>query len=193
MPKLYIIAGCNGAGKTTASYSLLPEMLECYQYVNSDEFAKYLSPFTPQDASLMAGRYMVEKIHYLMRRKEDFSIETTLATRSLMRTIEEAKSNGYTVTLLYFWLESPEMAVSRVKERVSNGGHDIPENIIRRRYTMGLQYFFNDYCPACDRWILADNSRPPFSVIAEGNANDTVIRDQKTYERIISDLLRQNQ
>lgn len=141
----------------------------------------------------MAGRYMVEKIHYLMRRKEDFSIETTLATRSLMRTIEEAKSNGYTVTLLFFWLESPEMAVSRVKERVSNGGHDIPENIIRRRYTMGLQYFFNDYCPACDRWILADNSRPPFSVIAEGNANDTVIRDQKTYERIISDLLRQNQ
>ena len=103
MPKLYIISGCNGSGKTTASYTLLPEMWECTYFVNSDEFAKGLSPFDPDKASLSAGRFMVMRIKYLLDRKEDFCIETTLSSRTLTNTIEIARQYGYSITILFFW------------------------------------------------------------------------------------------
>ena len=182
MPRLFIISGCNGSGKTTASYSVLPEMLECSQYVNSDEFAKSLSPFDPDSASVSAGRFMLMRIKYLFDRKEDFCIESTLATRSLLRMVREAKANGYTVTLIYLWLSSPEMAIARVRDRVAAGGHNTPEPIIRRRYLMGLKYFFDEYIPECDRWILADNSKSPFTVIAEGNSSMVHIKDSEKYD-----------
>lgn len=159
-------------------------MLGCSQFVNSDEFAKSLSPFDPSAASVAAGRFMLMKIRYLLGRNEDFCIETTLATRSLMRTVEEAKENGYEVTILYFWLNSPELAIRRVHDRVMAGGHNIPVNVIRRRYYMGLDYFFNDYMPISDRWILADNSKIPFTVVAEGNHMRTTIKDTEKYEQI---------
>ena len=185
MPRLYIISGCNGSGKTTASYTMLPEMLDCSEYVNSDEFAKGLSPFNPEKASIQASRYMIMKIRYLLKKQKDFGIETTLATRTLLRTIRLAQEAGYTVTLLYFWLNSPELAVERVAARVGAGGHDIPEETIRRRYRVGIDYFFHDYAPICERWILADNSQIPFRVIAEGSKNDLInIRDEATYEQI---------
>lgn len=182
MPRLFIIAGCNGSGKTTASYSVLPEMLECTQYVNSDEFAKSIAPFDPDSASVSAGRFMLMRIKYLFDRKEDFCIESTLATRSLLRMLLEAKSNGYTVTLIYLWLNSPELAIARVHDRVLAGGHNTPEPIIRRRYLMGLKYFFDEYIPECDRWILADNSKTPFTVIAEGSKDIVHIKDSEKYE-----------
>ena len=181
MPNLYIISGCNGSGKTTASYTVLPEMLGCSQFVNSDEFAKSFSPFDPSAASISAGRFMLLKIRYQLTRKDDFCIETTLATRSLMRTIEEAKEFGYRVTLLYFWINTPDLAVKRVKDRVEAGGHSIPEHVIRRRYDMGLRYFFNDYMPVSDRWILVDNSQNPFKVIADGDKTRTTIKEPDTY------------
>ena len=185
MPRLFIISGCNGAGKTTASYTLLPEMLECSQYVNSDEFAKGLAPFDPESAAVQASRLMLMRIRYLLKRKEDFGIETTLATRSLLKMISAAQSENYTVTLMYFWLNSPDLAVARVKARVAAGGHNIPEETVRRRYRMGLGYFFRDYAPLCDRWILADNSQVPFRVIAEGHKDGmTIIKDYETFRRI---------
>lgn len=186
MPRLYILSGCNGSGKTTASYTLLPEMLECTQFVNSDEFAKSLSPFNPSEASVVASRYMLMRIEYLLERKEDFSIETTLATRSLVGIINDAKASGYTVTLLYFWLNSPELAIQRVKNRVLTGGHNIPENVVRRRYSMGLHYFFETYMPMSDHWILADNSVSPFKVVAEGSSLGTFIKDEEKYKTIRS-------
>ena len=185
MPRLYIISGCNGSGKTTASYSLLPEMLNCREFVNSDEFAKGLSPFDPSKASIQASRYMIMKVRYLLKRQQDFAIETTLATRTLMKTVKTAQEAGYTVTLLYFWLNSPELAGERVRARVEAGGHNIPEETIRRRYSVGIYYFFNSYVPVCERWILADNSQIPFRVIAEGSKKDIInIRDEATYEKI---------
>jgi predicted ABC-type ATPase len=185
MPRLYIISGCNGSGKTTASYTMLPEMLDCSEFVNSDEFAKGLSPFNPEKASIQASRYMIMKIRYLLKKQKDFGIETTLATRTLLKTIRLAQDAGYTVTLLYFWLNSPELAVERVAARVEAGGHDIPEETIRRRYRVGIDYFFHDYAPICERWILADNSQIPFRVIAEGSKNDLInIKDETTYEQI---------
>ena len=184
---MFIISGCNGAGKTTASYSLLPEMLECSEFVNSDEFAKGLSPFNPEKAAIKASRFVIMKIRHLISRQMDFAVETTLATRTLLKTVKMAQSNGYTVTLLYFWLNTPELAIQRVKARVEAGGHNIPEETIRRRYRVGIQYFFNDYSPVCERWILADNSQIPFRVAAEGSKLDTVsIRDEETYYKIRS-------
>lgn len=184
---MFIISGCNGAGKTTASYSLLPEMLECSEFVNSDEFAKGLSPFNPEKAAIKASRFVIMKIRHLISRQMDFAVETTLATRTLLKTVKMAQSNGYTVTLLYFWLNTPELAIQRVKARVEAGGHNIPEETIRRRYRVGIQYFFNDYSPVCERWILADNSQIPFRVVAEGSKRDIVsIRDEETYYKIRS-------
>ena len=185
MPRLYIISGCNGAGKTTASYTMLPEMLDCSEFVNSDEFAKGLSPFDPEKASIQASRYMILKIRYLLKKQQDFGIETTLATRTLLKTIRMAQEAGYTVTLLYFWLNSPDLAVERVAARVGAGGHDIPEETIRRRYKVGIDYFFHQYAPICERWILADNSQIPFRVIAEGSKLDLInIKDRETYEKV---------
>lgn len=184
MPSLYIISGCNGAGKTTASYTMLPEMLECREFVNSDEFAKSLSPFDPSAASVMASRFMLQKIRYLLDRYVDFGIETTLATRSLLGIIKEAREMGYNVTLIYFWLNSPELAVARVKDRVAAGGHNIPEDVIRRRYRMGLRYFFGTYSEVCDRWVLADSSRMPFVVVAEKTGQLMYIKDNEKYRLI---------
>ena len=185
MPRLYIISGCNGAGKTTASYTMLPEMLSCSEFVNSDEFAKGLSPFQPEKASIQAGRYMIMKTRYLLKKRMDFGIETTLATRTILKTVKIAQEAGYTVTVLYFWLNSPELAIERVRARVETGGHNIPEETIRRRYKVGIDYFFHDYAPICERWILADNSQIPFRVIAEGSKLDVInIKDRETYEKI---------
>jgi len=186
LPKLYIISGCNGSGKTTASYTLLPDLLNCREFVNSDEFAKSFSPFDPGAASVTASRYMLMKINYLLERNLDFAVETTLATRTLLHIVKEAQARGYESTLLYFWLNSPELAIQRVRNRVAAGGHNIPDSVVRRRYVMGLQYFFDAYIPVVDRWVLADNSKPPFTVVAEGSREVMYIRDNEKYQSIWS-------
>lgn len=184
MPRLYIISGPNGSGKTTASYSVLPELLDCSEFVNSDEFAKHLSPFAPESAYITASRLMLRKVQYIFDRRLDFCIETTLATRSLLKMIRQAQDIGYYVTVLYFWLESADIAVERVALRVKAGGHDIPEETIRRRYRMGLNYLFHHYMQACDKWILCDNSQPPFRIIAEGTRKRLVILDRARYAEV---------
>jgi predicted ABC-type ATPase len=126
MKKLYIIAGCNGAGKTTASFTILPEMLKCNEFVNADEIAKGLSPFNTNSVAIQSGRLMLKRIDKLITDGVDFAFETTLATRSYVNTIRKAKENGYFVTVLYFWLNSPELAIERVKIRVKEGGSSYP-------------------------------------------------------------------
>ena len=184
MPRLYIISGPNGSGKTTASYGVLPELLDCSEFVNSDEFAKHLSPFAPESAYITASRLMLRKVNYLFDRREDFCIETTLATRSLIKMVQNAQQKGYYVTVLYFWLNNPDIAIHRVANRVLAGGHDVPEETIRRRYRMGLNYLFHSYMPLCDKWILADNSNPPFDVIAEGSKKGLLIHDMDRYNKV---------
>ena len=186
MPRMYIISGCNGSGKTTASYTLLPELLDCSEFVNSDEFAKSLAPFHPETAYVTASRYMLKKLQYLFARREDFCIETTLATRSLIKMVRNAQNQGYFVTVVYLWLRSPEIAVKRVSARVEAGGHDVPPDVIRRRYYTGLEYFFDIYAPVCDKWMLVDNSENQFHQIAEGTRKGTTVRDMELYQRILS-------
>jgi len=186
VPRFYIISGPNGSGKTTASYGVLPELLDCAEFVNSDEFAKHLAPFAPESAYITASRLMLKKVQYLFNRREDFCIETTLATRALIKMVRSAQAQGYYVTVLYFWLNSPDIAIQRVAKRVATGGHDIPEETIRRRYNMGLNYLFHSYIPLCDKWLLVDNSNPPFDIIAEGTKKGLTVHDPQRYNRVRS-------
>jgi len=136
--ELYIIAGCNGAGKTTASFTILPEILDCKEFVNADEIAKGLSPFQPEKVSFEAGRIMLERINDLLDRKENFAFETTLASKSYKSKIFLAREKGYNVTLLFFWLRNVNLAIERVKTRVLEGGHNIEIEVIKRRYINGV-------------------------------------------------------
>ncbi len=168
MKNLYIIAGCNGAGKTTASYTVLPEMLGCREFVNADEIARGLSPFNPEGAAIQAGRLMIERVLQLMKDGQDFAFETTLATRSYIKLIQKAQSVGYFVTLLFFSLPTPEQALQRVARRVSQGGHNIPHDVIYRRYEAGLKNLFQLYTSVVDFWSLYDNNSCPTRRIASG-------------------------
>ncbi len=169
--KLYIIGGCNGAGKTTASFNILPELLNCKEFVNADEIARGLSPFQPEKVSIEAGRLMLTRIDELIQSNQDFSFETTLSTRSFINTINRAKSSGYFVTLIFFWLESVELAKDRVKKRVSEGGHHIEEEVIKRRYKLGIKNLFNLYADQVDSLLIFDNSTLESDLISEKTLN----------------------
>lgn len=158
MKKLYIIAGCNGAGKTTASFNILPDILSCKEFVNADEIARGLSPFQPDKVAFEAGRLMLNRISELMQGNEDFAFETTLSTRSYKNKIIQAQQMGYFATLIYYWLETPQLAEKRVELRVQEGGHNIPKDVINRRYIKGIQNLFDIYVPVCDYTLVFDNS-----------------------------------
>jgi len=168
MPNLYIIAGCNGAGKTTASYTILPEILNCKEFVNADNIAAGISPLNPESVAIEAGRIMLNRVAILMDEHVDFALETTLSTRSYVSLVKKSQQMGYVVTLLYFWLASPEMAFERVAKRVSEGGHDIPIDVIQRRYYRGIENLLNLYVPICDNWIVTSNVNVPSQVVARG-------------------------
>ncbi len=181
---LYIIAGCNGAGKTTASFTVLPEMLDCKEFVNADEIAKGLSPFNPEGVAIQAGRLMIERVLFLIREGDTFAFETTLSTRSYVKLVEMAQKQGYFVTLLFFSLASPEQAVRRVEKRVSQGGHNIPTDVIYRRYASGLKNLFQMYSQIVDFWALFDNSDVPSRKIAYGwKSGQITILEDETYRR----------
>lgn len=181
---LYIISGCNGAGKTTASYSVLPKLLDCKQFVNADEIAKGLSPFCPESVAIQAGKLMLLRIDELLEANETFSIETTLATKSYANLVRRAQEKGYAVTLLYFWLNSTELAVKRVARRVSEGGHNIPQDVIYRRYEKGIKNLTNIFIPIVDSWIVIDNSIEPREVLAEGCKDECNIYNIEKFEHI---------
>ena len=173
MPNLYIISGCNGAGKTTASYTILPELLHCKEFVNSDEIAKGISPFnfSTMAVAIEASRIMYKRIRELIGLAETFALETTLASRSIANLVKDAQTKGYYVTLLFFWLNTPDLAVERVKNRVAMGGHHVSEPTVRRRYRAGIRNLFRLYMPICDYWMITDNSLSPMEVIAKGFKN----------------------
>ncbi len=172
MKKLYIIAGPNGAGKTTASYTILPEIFDCHEFVNADEIAKGLSPFNPEGVSFQAGRLMLERINELIKKGKNFAFETTLATKSYHSLIARAQKMDYEVTLLFLSLNSKDLAIRRVQTRVMEGGHNIPKNVIERRFKNGLLNLFNRYIPLVDSWLLIDNSDEHFDFIAKGFGNE---------------------
>ncbi len=181
MKRLYIIAGPNGAGKTTASYTILPDIFDCNEFVNADEIAKGISPFNPEKVGVKAGRIMLQRINELLENKESFAFETTLSTKSYVGLIKKARQLNYEVILLFLALDSQELALKRVKTRVKEGGHNIPEEVIRRRFEKGLHNLFNLYIPIVDKWLLIDNSGENFEFIGEGTNVETIVKNEKIW------------
>lgn len=179
-----MIGGANGSGKTTVSLSLLPN-LGVLEYINADAIAAGLSPLNPESMAIRAGRLMLERIEAVSQAGTDFAFETTLAARSFAPFLQRCKARGYTVSLLYFWLRSPDLAVERVARRVASGGHSISEDVIRRRYERGRRNFVELYLPLCDDWMIFDNSEPEYQLVAEGIARQTpIIYDRDTWTQI---------
>ena len=175
LSKLYIIAGCNGAGKTTASFTILPEILGCKEFINADEIAKGLSPFQPESVAVQAGRIMLARMDELLQKGETFAFETTLATKSYKQKIEWAQANGYEVTLLFFWLDSPNIAKERVAQRVAEGGHNIPLETIERRYYNGIANLFTIYIDMVDICYIFDNSEGRKELIAQKERHKDIV------------------
>lgn len=184
---LYVIAGCNGAGKTTASFTILPEIIHCKEFVNADEIAKGLSPFQPEKVAFESGRIMLHRIDELLQNGESFAFETTLSTRSYKGKLLKAKENGYTVTLLFFWLKNIELAKERVNVRVSEGGHNIPPDVIARRYKTGLRNLFEIYLDVVDGALIFDNSEGKHELLAiKTYLRDIDVLDSVKFEELKS-------
>lgn len=156
--KIIIIAGPNGAGKTTFARAFLPVEAQCPRFINADLIAAGLSPFAPEMAAVKAGRLMLQEIASSAARGESFAFETTLAGLIYLRHIREWRKLGYHISLFFLMLPSAEMAIARVAERVRQGGHSIPENVIRRRFAAGKLNFEKYYSAQVDAWVLYDNS-----------------------------------
>jgi predicted ABC-type ATPase len=150
--------------------------------VNADEIARGLSPFNPESMAIEAGRLMLQRIEDLLAKDKSFSIETTLATKSYINLVRRAQAQGYSVRLLFFWLNSPEAAIKRVAKRVSESGHNIPREVIIRRYNLGIQNLFNPFMEKVDSWMLIDNSQNPRVIVAD----DSKIYNQELYKTIKS-------
>ena len=160
-------------------------MLGCREFVNADEIAAGLSPFNPEGVAIQAGRLMIDRIIYLLKEGETFAFETTLATRSYVKLIKQAQKRGYFVTLLFFLLSTPEQAVARVAKRVAMGGHNIPTDVILRRYDAGLSNLFQLYMPVVDSWSLYDNSDCPAVHLASGlGGNKVMVYEEEAYAKL---------
>lgn len=156
--RILIIAGPNGAGKTTFAEEFLPREANCPVFVNADLIAAGLSPFRPELAAIRAGRLMLEEIVRHADAGDSFAFETTLSGRVYLSRIAAWQAVGYRLELIFLKLNSPEEAIARVAQRVRQGGHDVPEPVIRRRFAAGLDNLFRHYAPAVDAWALYDNS-----------------------------------
>lgn len=165
-----IIAGPNGAGKTTFAQEFLPDEAACSTFINADLIAQGLSPFHPEAATIRAGRIMLELMTDCVRRQKDFAFESTLSGRGYIRLISAWKEAGYHVAIFFLELPSVELAIRRVAERVTQGGHSIPDKTIRRRFIAGKQNFLNLYKPLANAWRHYDNSGEE-PVLLSANSN----------------------
>jgi len=158
--KIIIIAGPNGAGKTTFARSFLPQEAQCLRFINADLIAAGLSPFAPEVAAIKAGRLMLEEITACAQHGESFAFETTLSGLGYLRHITRWRARGFRVSLYFLALPSAEVAIARVAQRVRQGGHNIPEAVIRRRFVAGWRNFNEHYRARVDTWSTYDNAGP---------------------------------
>jgi predicted ABC-type ATPase len=184
-PTAYIIAGPNGAGKTTFAREFLPYYAECKNFINADLIAQGLSPFSPETAAFRAGRLVLSEIASMAERHVDFGFETTLAGRSYMGLLRNLKKRGYHIHCFFLWLPRLDLVLSRIRERVAQGGHDVPEIDVRRRFERSARNFFLHYAPLCDSWIVFDNSGQAPAMIASMLHGSTAIMDGVAYRALI--------
>ena len=185
-PNLYVIAGPNGAGKTTFAKEFLPNYADCRNFINADLIAQGVSPFSPETVALRAGRLMLEEINLRAKRGEDFGFETTLSGRSHLRLIRGLKRLGYAVHFYFLWVPTVGLALNRVKGRVLEGGHDIPEAVVTRRFGRSVRNFLAEYRGLADSWYLFDNSNATPAVMAFENQGSLHIMNPDLYELLIA-------
>jgi predicted ABC-type ATPase len=188
--QVFIIAGCNGAGKTTLAFKLLPDFLEIFDFVNADEIAKGLSPLNPESVALSAAKIMINRLETLKNEGKSFAFETTLSGKNYLKFIKECQALGYKVNLLFLWLPNVNAAIKRVKKRVAQGGHNIPENVIRRRYKAGLRNLVNIYMKQADSTYVAMSSKKTKnlkSLIAKKTAKgDLIVYNKSKWNKILA-------
>jgi len=184
---LYVIAGPNGAGKTTFAREFLPHFANCQEFVNADLIASGLSPFSPRSAAIEAGRIMLGRIHELTAKGQTFAFETTLSGRSYLPLFRKNRAKGYGIHLFYLWVPGVELAIQRVRDRVREGGHSVPEEDIRRRFHRSLRNLFKEYLPLVDTCTLLDNSQNRPEVIAYAKPSGVEIVDEELFNKIKKD------
>ena len=171
-PTIYLIAGCNGAGKTTFAKEFLPKEVNCLRFLNADEIARGLSPFKPSAGAVQAARLLLGQVDECLRRRETFALESTLSGKTYIRMFRRARELGYEIELHYLWLSSPDQAVARVRMRVKQGGHHVPATDIRRRFKRSLAHLLDDYLPLATRWAVWDSRVLPAKRLAISGIND---------------------
>jgi len=180
----YIIAGPNGAGKTTFVREFLPKYATCREFLNADLMAVGLSPFDPNSAAIAAGRLLLARMRELIRQGKDFGFETTLAGKTYLPILRNMKDQGYRLHLFFLWLPNVDLAIGRVAHRVEQGGHNIPESVIRRRFDVGPGNLLTSYLPLFDTWLLFDSSTMNPRKIAGFSDGKTKVLDAETFDRI---------
>jgi predicted ABC-type ATPase len=166
-PTIYIIAGCNGAGKTTFAREFLPREVKCLRFLNADEIARGLSPFDPAGGALRAGRILLSEFRASIERRETFAFESTLSGRTYVGLLRQALDLGFRIHLHYLWLPNVRMAIARVRERVIKGGHHVPTADVRRRFTRSLLHLATNYAPLAEQWAVWDNQTSPPVLMAQ--------------------------
>jgi predicted ABC-type ATPase len=184
MPKLYIIAGPNGAGKTTFAKEFLPHYAKCSNFVNADLIALGFSPFTPSEVSIKAGKLLLTEIDNFIKRKVDFAFESTLAGKTYVNLIKEAKLEGYFIHIVFLWIPSENLAKERIKQRVKQGGHHVPDIDVKRRLGRSLRNFFDLYSPLADAWDIFNNSEERPELVVKFNEKGMQVLDEEIYERL---------
>ena len=184
--RVYIIAGPNGAGKTTFAREFLPNYADCKNFINADLIAQGMSPFSPETAAFHAGRLMLGEINLFARRGADFGFETTLSGRSHLHLIRQLKTQGYAAHFFFLWVPSVDLALSRVRARVFEGGHNVPEVVVRRRFGRSIRNFFIHYRRLADSWILFDNSGATPHVIAFEKQGEVRIMEPEIHNGLVA-------
>ena len=181
---VYIIAGPNGSGKTTFATTFLPEYAECDRFINADLIARGLSPFSPQQVAIKSGKLVLEQIRELAKNGVDFGFETTMSGVTYLRYFKMFKDKGYKIHIFFLWIPSQQLAIVRVKDRVSKGGHDVPIKDIKRRFERSTEIFFKQYRVLADKWILFNNAGSKPKIIAKKQNSCIDVIDQCLFEKI---------
>lgn len=187
-PKLYVIAGPNGSGKTTFAEKFLPDYADCFEFINADMIAKGLSPFLPSKVSIKAGKILLDQIDDCFRRKVNFAFETTLSGRSYLNLFRRLKTHGYELHMFFLWLPTVQLSLARIADRVRKGGHDIPEHDVRRRFARGLKNLFEVYRSLFNTWSVFDNSTGKPELVFSAEHGRMVIKNHSKCSKIIKQV-----
>ena len=185
MPTLYIIAGPNGVGKTTFADSYLPDEAKQLEFVNADLIARGLSPYDPDSATVEAGRIALKRIRELIALRKGFTWETTMSGRSAIGWLRGARAAGYVLEAYFLWVGDQEVVLRRIRQRVVEGGHNIAEQLSRRRFFKTIQNFLKLYRPLMDSWKLYDNDLPAPRLLAVEKLGRLVVRDQRQWSGLL--------